>query len=124
MDLHVACRKCENCLRRRAAMWRIRSYAEWRRASRTWLCTFTLRPASLVYLLSHARVRLGKAGTDYEALDAHERFLELDNYGMAVNDALVKTRALELGLIAQGEEMTLAARQAKAKLLRLRWTWN
>lgn len=36
----------------------------------------------------------------------------LDNYGMAVNDALVKTRALELGLIAQGEEMTLAARQA------------
>ena len=31
---------------------------------------------------------------------------------MAVNDALVKTRALELGLIAQGEEMTLAARQA------------
>ena len=36
----------------------------------------------------------------------------LDNYGMAVNDALVKTRALELGLIAQGEEMTLSARQA------------
>jgi len=81
MDLHVACRKCDNCLRRRAAMWRIRSYAEWRRASRTWLCTFTLRPASLVYLLSHARVRLGKAGTDYEALDAHERFLELEKEG-------------------------------------------
>ncbi len=36
----------------------------------------------------------------------------LDNYGMAVNDAMVKTRALELGLIAQGEEMTLSARQA------------
>lgn len=36
----------------------------------------------------------------------------LDNYGMAVNDALVKTRALELGLIRQGEEMSLSAKQA------------
>lgn len=36
----------------------------------------------------------------------------LDNYGMAVNDAMVKTRALELGLIKQGEEMSLSAKQA------------
>lgn len=36
----------------------------------------------------------------------------LDNYGMAVNDALVKTRALELGLIRQGQEMSLSAKQA------------
>jgi hypothetical protein len=36
----------------------------------------------------------------------------LDNYGMAVNDALVKTKALEMGLISQGEEMSLSAKQA------------
>ncbi|TYP89427.1 TP901 family phage tail tape measure protein [Sphingobacterium allocomposti] len=36
----------------------------------------------------------------------------LDNYGMAVNEALIKTRALQLGLISQGEEMSLSAKQA------------
>ena len=35
----------------------------------------------------------------------------LDNYGMAVNDAMIKTKALELGLIKEGEEMTLTAKQ-------------
>ena len=36
----------------------------------------------------------------------------LDNYGMAVNDATVKARALEMGLVSQGKEMSLAAKQA------------
>lgn len=36
----------------------------------------------------------------------------LDNYGMAVNEALIKTKALEMGLISQGREMTLQAKQA------------
>ena len=36
----------------------------------------------------------------------------LDNYGMAVNESLIKTKALEKGLIREGEEMTLAAKQA------------
>lgn len=36
----------------------------------------------------------------------------LDNYGMAVNDAMVKTKALELGLMKQGGQMTLSAKQA------------
>lgn len=35
----------------------------------------------------------------------------LDNYGMAANDALVKAKALSLGLVDQGKEMTLAAKQ-------------
>ncbi|MDH5825773.1 phage tail tape measure protein [Sphingobacterium faecium] len=35
----------------------------------------------------------------------------LDNYGMAANDALVKAKALSLGLVEQGKEMTLAAKQ-------------
>lgn len=36
----------------------------------------------------------------------------LDNYGMAVNDALVKQKALDMGLIKGKEGMTLQAKQA------------
>lgn len=36
----------------------------------------------------------------------------LDNYGMAVNEALIKAKALELGLISGTSEMTLQAKQA------------
>ena len=35
----------------------------------------------------------------------------LDNYGMAVNDALIKSKALEMGLIDEGEQLTLSAKQ-------------
>jgi hypothetical protein len=36
----------------------------------------------------------------------------LDNYGMAVNEVLIKQKALELGLISTSGEMTLQAKQA------------
>lgn len=36
----------------------------------------------------------------------------LDNYGMAVNETLIKSKALEMGLISQGQEMDLASKQA------------
>jgi hypothetical protein len=36
----------------------------------------------------------------------------LDNYGMAVNEVLIKQKALELGLIGTSGEMTLQAKQA------------
>lgn len=36
----------------------------------------------------------------------------LDNYGMAVNDALIKQKALEMGLISGTSEMSLQAKQA------------
>lgn len=36
----------------------------------------------------------------------------LDNYGMAANDAMVKTKAMEMGLLKQGQTMTLATKQA------------
>ena len=35
----------------------------------------------------------------------------LDNYGMAVNEALIKQKALELGLMDTSGEMTLQAKQ-------------
>lgn len=36
----------------------------------------------------------------------------LDNYGIACNEATIKSKALEMGLITEGEEMSLAAKQA------------
>lgn len=36
----------------------------------------------------------------------------LDNYGIAVNEAIIKAKALEMGLITQGQEMSMAAKQA------------
>ena len=35
----------------------------------------------------------------------------LDNYGMGVNEATIKTKALEMGLISEGEQLTLAQKQ-------------
>lgn len=42
--MHVQCRKCRNCLRRKANMWVARAMHEYREATRTWFATFTLRP--------------------------------------------------------------------------------
>lgn len=83
VQMEVACRQCDNCLRRRSAMWRIRGMSEWRAAPRTWLCTFTLSPTSLIRKLSSARVRLSRGGTDYEAMTEHEKFLEVEKEGFS-----------------------------------------
>lgn len=81
--LFVPCRKCENCLNRRAHHWRLRAMSEFRAAPRTWLCTLTLNPNAHFWLLTRTRVRLAKARVSYEGLDPHERFLELDKTGYA-----------------------------------------
>lgn len=36
----------------------------------------------------------------------------LDNYGMGVNDATIKSKALEMGLMEEGKELSLAGKQA------------
>jgi hypothetical protein len=36
----------------------------------------------------------------------------LDNYGMVATDAMIKTKALEMGLMSEGSEMSAAAKQA------------
>lgn len=56
-------------------------------------------------------------GTTQEAVRALTGALKgnntmLDNYGMAVNEALIKQKALELGLISGTSEMSLQAKQA------------
>lgn len=40
----LPCRQCEKCLKVRAAQWRSRASTECNTWSRTWLCTYTLRP--------------------------------------------------------------------------------
>ena len=89
-ELWVACRKCGNCLRRRSAMWRIRATAEIRYSVRTWFSTLTLRPEVYVHILSRARSRLAKAGTDYDALTFHDRFLEVEKEGFAEVQRMIK----------------------------------
>lgn len=56
-------------------------------------------------------------GTTQEAVYALTGALKgnntmLDNYGMAVNESLIKTKALEMGLISEGQQIDLAAKQA------------
>lgn len=90
VEMEVACRKCENCLRRRAAMWRHKAGAEWRLGVRTWLCTFTLRPDEAFRLTSKARLRLAKGGTDYDLLPVDEQFIEAEGEGYRHVQLLLK----------------------------------
>lgn len=44
VEMWVACRKCERCLRRRRRLWTMRAAQEVTMAKRTWFVTLTLRP--------------------------------------------------------------------------------
>lgn len=71
--------------------------------------------ATLIELAGDLTAMYG--GTTQEAVRALTGALKgnatmLDNYGLAVNDALIKQKALELGLISGTSEMSLQARQA------------
>src|SRR5690606_1468013 len=75
----------------------------------------TKQSATLIELAGDLTAMYG--GTTADAVRALTGALKgnnsmLDNYGMAVNENLVKTKALEMGLIKQGETMTLTAKQA------------
>ena len=83
VEMTVPCRKCSNCLRRRATMWRLRAVHEYRMSLRTWFATLTLNPESVITLLSRARVRLRKQGIDYDGLPGEEQFLLLEREGFA-----------------------------------------
>ena len=62
-------------------MWRLRAKAEWALSARTWLATMTLRPEAYVQLLSTARRRLDRGGTDWDGLSPHDQFCELEIEG-------------------------------------------
>lgn len=70
---------------------------------------------SLVQLAGDLSAMFG--GTTESAVQALTGALKgnntmLDNYGMAVTEATIKSKALEMGLIKEGQEMDLASKQA------------
>ena len=78
VDAYVQCRKCENCLRRKAAHWRLRALSEGSYASRTWFGTLTFSPDSLHRHLLKVRADMHRQGLDYDALDVSDRFRQLE----------------------------------------------
>lgn len=72
--MEVPCRKCEPCLKRRAAHWRLRAMAETSQAARTWFCTFTFTPAQHARFTDLARRACAINGDDFDALPEAERF--------------------------------------------------
>lgn len=77
-ELQVPCRKCDNCLRRRAAHWRMRAVSEWQAAHRTWFGTLTLAPDKHVRVLSACRSYCAKSllpeARDFDALASEDQF--------------------------------------------------
>jgi len=75
-ELEVPCRQCPNCLRRRAAHWRIRAYAEYRAAARTWFGTLTLSPDQHYQVLQACRLVASKNGDDFDLFPSEQQFAE------------------------------------------------
>lgn len=76
--LHAKCRKCEDCLRKRAAHWRLRALAETSLSSRTWFGTLTFRPERHQHALDVVRRRAKlRASGDYDKLGETARFSAL-----------------------------------------------
>lgn len=73
--LETKCRKCPDCLKKRAARWRLRAQAETAMSTRTWFGTLTLSPEAHQRALDRARLTCRRRGLcDFEALDASEQF--------------------------------------------------
>lgn len=62
--LLVRCRKCEDCRKARAALWKLRAISEIEKSCRTWFVTLTWRPADRLKIDYAAGLRLAQAGID------------------------------------------------------------
>lgn len=71
-EIEAPCRRCENCLARRAAHWRMRGYSECRASERTWFGTLTLSPEQHSNVGNACRSVASKNGDDFD-LFSHER---------------------------------------------------
>lgn len=76
VEYEVPCRKCAWCRHRKRAMWVTRIKHEVEQAPRTWMLTFTFKPSMHHRMIEQARVRLWKAGTDFDTLSETEKFAE------------------------------------------------
>lgn len=77
IEMQVRCRRCEDCLRRRAAKWWFAAKAETASSARTWFGTLTLSPEWHMRskLLACERLKV-RAGIDFEALAPEDQFKE------------------------------------------------
>jgi len=62
LTIMVRCRKCEPCKAWRRRLWAARALTEMQLSSRTWFCTYTLRPRALL------RARVEARSNDYDAI--------------------------------------------------------
>lgn len=74
IDLDVRCRRCQNCLRYRKALWAAKAVTEYRLAVRTWSGTFTLRPDEHEMVRHLCVAEAAKVNQDFDVLSPDERF--------------------------------------------------
>lgn len=74
VELATRCRKCDNCRKARAALWRLRARAEISAARRTWFGTLTLSPEGHYVMLNRARAREHIGGVDLDTLGQADQF--------------------------------------------------
>lgn len=77
LRLQTKCRKCDQCLKARAAFWRLRAQQEFIGAERTWFITLTFKPEEQFRLLEAARHNVAQGGGDFEMLPPKEQFARL-----------------------------------------------
>lgn len=75
--MDVRCRQCPECLRARAAHWRLRIMSEADASTRTWFGTLTVDPEHRMQSLTRMRSYLDKQGVDYDSLEPGERWREM-----------------------------------------------
>lgn len=74
LEMEVRCRRCDPCLRARAAKWRHRAIVEIDAATRTWFGTLTLRPEEHYRCVLLADRVLRRGGERFEDLSADDQF--------------------------------------------------
>lgn len=74
LDMEVRCRECQNCLKARAAHWRLRATTEIRSAERTWFGSLTLNPTQHHRVLSACRAEAARNGDDFDKFPPSVQF--------------------------------------------------
>ncbi len=101
LDMDVRCRQCENCLKKRAAHWRLRARAEYGASARSWLITLTVKPERRFLALAEARANCGwrkrpmgeRPTADYDSMSEDAQFGQLHSvYGAEITRWLKRVR--------------------------------
>lgn len=75
LTMHVRCRKCENCLRQRQALWAARARIETAQAARTWFGTVTATPDNQILFEYRAQALKERRGVRWSDMSEAERFV-------------------------------------------------